>query len=67
VSDNGIEFVAKRKRTPSRKAAIDAFCKQCIYDPEGGTGTWRQQVEACTTTRCPLYPVRPVSTTEESA
>lgn len=49
----------------SRARAINAFCKQCIYDPVGGTGNWRQQVEACTVTRCPLYAYRPVSRPKE--
>ena len=40
-----------------RKAA-DAKCKECIYSP-GDPGTWRQQVEACTSQKCPLYEVRP--------
>jgi hypothetical protein len=46
----------------SLRAAINAFCKSCLYDPIGGSGTWRQQVEACTAPHCPLYPVRPKST-----
>jgi hypothetical protein len=50
----------------SLRGAINAFCKHCIYDPIGGSGTWRQQVEACTSLKCPLYPVRPVSSAEES-
>ena len=45
----------------SLRAAINAKCKECIYDPGSGGGTWRQQVEACTSPKCPLYPVRPVS------
>lgn len=45
----------------SLRAAVNAMCKSCIYDPIGGGGTWRQQVEACTASRCPLYPVRPKS------
>jgi len=44
----------------SLRKAINNKCKECIYDEKGG-GTWRQQVEACTATKCPLYPVRPVS------
>ena len=48
----------------SLRAAINAKCKECIYDPIAGRGTWRQQVEACTSYRCPLYPVRPVSESE---
>lgn len=45
----------------SLRGAINAKCRECIYDPVGGTGTWRQQVEACTATRCGLWAVRPVS------
>lgn len=45
----------------SLRGAINAKCKECIYDPMGGAGTWREQVEACTSRTCPLYPVRPVS------
>lgn len=45
----------------SLRAAINAKCKDCIYDPKSGFGTWRQQVEGCTSVRCPLYPVRPLS------
>ena len=43
------------------RAAINAMCRQCLYDPHSGSGTWRQQVEACTSPGCPLYPLRPVS------
>ena len=45
----------------SRKSAVNAKCKECIYDPVGGKGTWRQQVSACTARRCPLWPLRPQS------
>ena len=48
-------------RKPSMRRAINAKCKECIYDPIGGDGTWRAQVEACTVTGCPLYPLRPTS------
>lgn len=54
---------AKPKR--SMRAAINAFCKGCIYD-QTQAGTWRQQVEACTSIRCALYPFRPVSATTET-
>lgn len=46
----------------SMRKAINDKCRECIYDPIAGKGTWRQQVEACTSRKCPLYPVRPVST-----
>jgi hypothetical protein len=44
----------------SLRGAINAFCKHCIYDPVQ-EGNWRQQVTACTSKKCPLYPVRPKS------
>lgn len=52
--------------TRSLRGAINAKCRECIYDPEAGRGTWRQQVAACTSTRCPLFPVRPLPTVRES-
>jgi hypothetical protein len=45
----------------SLRKAINAKCKDCIYDPLSGLGHWRQQVEACTAKSCPLWPVRPLS------
>lgn len=45
----------------SLRGAINAKCRECIHDPIGGAGNWRQQVEACTAHSCPLYAVRPVS------
>lgn len=42
----------------SLRKAVNEKCKSCIYDKYAG-GTWRAQVEACTCTICPLYPVRP--------
>lgn len=43
------------------RAAVDAKCRDCAYDPLAG-GTWRQQVEACTSGDCPLWPLRPKAT-----
>jgi hypothetical protein len=40
--------------------AINAKCKECIYDEHNG-GTWKEQTEACTVSSCPLYDLRPVS------
>lgn len=42
------------------RSAINLMCKQCIHDPDGGTGTWRQQVAACTAENCPLFAYRPL-------
>lgn len=46
----------------SRKKAIEEKCKECIYDPQSGNGTWRQQVGNCSTNNCPLFNVRPTPT-----
>ncbi len=43
------------------KARISAKCCECAYDPYQ-EGSWRQQVQKCTSFSCPLYSVRPVST-----
>jgi len=51
----------------SLRAAINAHCKWCIYDPASGLGNWRQQVSACEITRCALWPVRPRSKPEKVA
>ena len=48
------------------RAAIDAKCRDCIYDPLAG-GTWRAQVEACTATDCGLFPYRPRSRAGKTA
>ena len=45
-------------KKPSLRKAIDAKCRECIYDPIAA-GTWRQQVEECTSKACPLYLCRP--------
>lgn len=49
-----------REPRPSMRAAINAKCKDCIYDQKSGFGTWREQVELCPCIGCPLYPVRPL-------
>lgn len=45
----------------SRSSAIRDFCRHCLYDPIGGTGSWRHQTENCTKFDCSLYPFRPVT------
>jgi hypothetical protein len=45
----------------TRQEAIEAFCKQCIYDPGCGGGTWKEQVSQCTAVRCPLWRYRPIA------
>jgi hypothetical protein len=43
----------------SLRKAINDKCRECIYCPITGNGSWRQQVAACTSKKCALYPVRP--------
>jgi len=45
---------------------INENCRFCIYDKHA-EGTWREQIEACTSTDCALYPIRPVSENYEPA
>lgn len=49
----------------SLRKAVNAKCRECIYDPHEA-GTWRQQIAACTALTCPLYAVRPTSTASYS-
>ena len=44
----------------SLRAAINGKCKDCIYDPCRGGGTWREQVAQCSAATCPLWPIRPL-------
>jgi hypothetical protein len=47
-------------KKPGLRKCLNNHCRMCIYDPEAA-GTWRQQVTLCSVTKCPLYPVRPVT------
>jgi len=45
----------------SLRKAINSMCRHCIYD-KNQAGSWRAQVEACTSEACPLQRVRPHAT-----
>lgn len=45
---------------PSLRAAINAMCKSCLYDPSNGNGAWREQVQGCSSSNCALHSVRPL-------
>lgn len=44
----------------SLRAAINAMCRSCLYDPGNGNGGWREQVQSCSSSNCALHPVRPM-------
>ena len=52
--------IQKRGHKTALRAKLNAKCRDCIYDPHS-EGTWRKQVEKCTSFICPLYEVRPTS------
>lgn len=53
---------SRPKPRRSMRKAINDYCKDCTYDDQfKGGGTWREQVEACAVTKCPLFEFRPVS------
>jgi hypothetical protein len=51
-------LIIKQAGKPGKSGKIAAKCIECVYDPEE-QGTWRRQVENCTSKGCPLYAVRP--------
>ena len=56
-------LIDKHREKPGLRGKIDAKCIECIYDPKL-PGNWRQQVGACAIRGCPLWEVRPKSTTD---
>lgn len=46
----------------SLRTAINSMCKACIHDPLD-IGSAAQQIACCTSSDCPLHPVRPVTAT----
>lgn len=59
--------VPKGLQNPAtRRVAIHAMCRECIYDP-AATGSWRKQVQECPSTGCPLWKFRPMQINAEIA
>lgn len=54
------ELIEKKAGKAGLRGKIDAKCIECIFDPYQ-KGSWRFQVEKCTSPTCPLYPVRPTT------
>ncbi len=60
------KVIIQREMAKSKfRGRINAKCVECIYDPKCGSGTWRQQVAACTSYNCPLFDVRPIPSEED--
>jgi hypothetical protein len=51
----------RKRPIQSLRKAINAKCRECIYDPIAGGGSWLQQITSCTSPNCPLFGVRPTS------
>ena len=45
---------------PSYKSCVKQHCKNCTYDA-AQPGTYLQQIENCTVTKCALWSVRPMT------
>jgi hypothetical protein len=54
------QVIDRQASKPGLRGKINAKCCECIYDPYQA-GTWRKQVQECTSPACPLYPIRPVA------
>lgn len=58
-----IQVIRRESARGGFRGAVNAKCAECIYDPAAlGAGTWRAQVEACTSFECPLFKFRPRTT-----
>lgn len=67
TSKNSVDPIGKHNQRPkSLRLAINAQCYECIYDKSDG-GSWRQQVTACTCSKCPLFSVRPTTSSKKVA
>lgn len=62
--DLSAKVIAREASKAGLRGKINAKCCECIYDPYS-TGTWREQVQACTSKDCPLFSVRPMSSSEK--
>ncbi len=55
------KLIDKLVSKPGFRGKVNAMCARCIYDPYQD-GTWRSQVEQCTSVDCPLFSIRPTTT-----
>jgi len=58
-----MKFTDEELNPPKFRQAINNMCRECIVDDVVvGNGTWLMQIENCTSYRCSLYCVRPLTT-----
>lgn len=62
--DKRNQLISKLSNAPGLRGKVNAKCIECIYD-EKQPGTWRQQIESCASTNCPLYSVRVVPKSDQ--
>ena len=55
------KLIDKLVKKAGLRGPVDAKCIECIYDPQAD-GTWRSQVNKCTSPTCSLFEVRPTTT-----
>ena len=60
MNDVAEKVIIREASKAGLRGKINAKCCECIYDPYA-SGTWREQVENCTSKACPLFTVRPMS------
>lgn len=65
MTDLKAKVIARLTKKPGLRGRVDAMCCECIYD-RLSPGTWRGQVENCTSSRCPLWPIRTRSAKEKT-
>jgi len=53
------KVIEREAKKAGFRGKINAKCCECIYDPYAA-GTWREQVEKCSSLACPLYEIRPL-------
>jgi len=57
MSDVRANVIERLSKKGGFRAKIDAKCCDCLYDSHA-EGSWRKQVENCTSPDCPLFPIR---------
>lgn len=66
VQPERLNPIERAARNPSSlRLAVTAKCWECLGGED--TPNIRREIRDCTSTRCPLYPVRPYQSKDEAA